>query len=110
MAGSGETLVNIGDETFVLKCTLDAFRTIPAHLDGFIGAFSKLAQASPDACIVIIAAGTGKARDFKEHDRIAGLLFENGLANVIPVLTQYVDFLSSGGMKRAEAQSGDAGE
>ena len=31
-----EVTLNLGGETFVLKCTLDAFRTIPAALGGFV--------------------------------------------------------------------------
>lgn len=104
-----EVVLKLGSETFVLKCTLEAFRAIPASLNGFVGAFGSLASADVDTCIFIIAAATGKTRDFKEHERIAGLLFEQGLnRDLFDVLTTYVKMLQNGG--RAEAPNGSAGE
>lgn len=105
---AGEVHITLGSETFALKCTLDAFRSIPRGLDGFIGAFGKLTQADVDSCVFIIASGTGKGGDFKEHERIAGLLFENGLSGVLTPLSTYLTLLQGGGAKR-EA-SGTSGE
>lgn len=104
-----EVALKIGGETFVLRCTLDAFRTIPANLNGFVGAFGALASADVDTCIFIIAAATGKTRDSKEHDRIGALLFEQGLdRELFDNLTRYVKMLQNGG--KAEAPKGTAGE
>jgi hypothetical protein len=104
-----EVTLKLGGETFTLKCTLDAFRTIPANLNGFVGAFGSLASADVNTCVFIIATATGKTRDFKEHERIAGLLFANGLdRDLFDVLTAYVKMLQNGG--KAEAPNGSAGE
>lgn len=104
-----EVALKLGGETFVLKCTLEAFRTIPASLNGFVGAFGSLASADVDTCVFIIAAATGKTRDFKEHERIAGLLFDQGLdRDLFDVLTNYVKMLQNGG--KTEAPKGSAGE
>ena len=104
-----EVNLSLNGEAFVLKCTLDAFRTIPANLGGFVGAFGNLANADVDTCIFIIAAATGKARDFKEQERIGALLFEQGLnRDLFDALTGYVKLLQNGG--KAEAPKGSAGE
>lgn len=104
-----EVKLTLGDESFVLKCTLDAFRTVPAALGGFVGAFNSLASADVNTCVFIVAAGTGKANDFKEHRRIAELMFADGLsASLFETLTEYVKLLQNGG--RREAPNGSAGE
>lgn len=109
MANNG-VKVTLGTETFVLGYTLNAFRDVPALCDGYMGAYAKLSQADPNVCIAIIAAGTGKAGDAKEFERIAELLFEYGMVGVIPALTEYVGMLQVGGKVRTEAQSGTPGE
>lgn len=99
--------LNIAGEEFDLKCTLEAFRTIPATLGGFVGTFNNLAQADPETCSFIIAAATGKGRDMKERERIAGLLFKAGLsAEVIGTLTEYVQMLSNGGKVPSKGSDG----
>lgn len=106
---TAEVTLKLGDETFILKCTLDAFRTIPAALGGFVGAFQHLANADVDTCILIVAAATGNTRNAKEHDRIANLLFSQGLDRTLfDTLTEYVNMLKNGG--RTEAPGGTAGE
>lgn len=104
-----EVALKIGGETFALKCTLEAFRTIPANFNGFVGAFGSLASADVNTCVFIIATATGKMQDFKEHERIAGLLFDQGLdRDLFDTLTKYVKMLQNGG--KAEAPKGSAGE
>lgn len=106
---SAEVSLTLGDETFVLKCTVEAFRNIPAALGGFVGAFQHIANADVDTCILIIAVATGNARNAKEHDRIANLLFKQGLdRSVFDKMAEYVLLLQNGG--RQEAPSGTAGE
>jgi hypothetical protein len=104
-----EVALTVGGETFVLKCTLNAFRTIPATLGGFVGAFNALASADVNTCVFIIAAGVGKPADFKEHERIAEVLFREGLdKGLFDKLAEYVKLLQNGG--KSEAPNGSAGE
>lgn len=115
MKSLGEMSVTIGGEEFVLKCTLDAFRSIPATLGGFVGTFGQLAQAEPESCAFIVAAATGKGRDMKERERIAGLMFTGGGLNAetISSLTDYVRMLNNGGKLPTAAtddEGDDAGE
>jgi hypothetical protein len=107
-----EVVLNLGGESFRLRCTLDAFRTIPANLGGFVGAFGALSSADVNTCAFIIAAATGKAADFKEHERIAGKMFEQGLEKeLFDKLTEYVRLLQNGGkVKTSEEPNGTAGE
>lgn len=107
---SSEIIVTVGTESFVLKRTLEAYRSVPAQLDGFVGAYAKMGQAIPDVCAFIIAAGTGKPLDFAERERIAGLLFEHGVTDVIKPLTAYIDLLMVGPNAKKAAQSDGAGE
>ena len=106
-----EVVLNVGGETFVLKCTLDAFRVIPAQLGGFVGAYHALTTGDPNTCVFIIAAATGKATDMKAHEHIAGRIFADGLGPaVISKCTEYVLLLQHGGKVRTEAPNGSAGE
>ena len=107
-----QVILTIGGESFALKCTLDAFRTIPANLGGFVGAFNALASADVNTCAFIIAAATGKALDFKEHERVASKMFEEGLDRpLFDKLTEYVKLLQNGGKVKTEAAQGaPAGE
>lgn len=107
-----DVTLNLGGETFILKCTLNAFRTVPAALGGFVGAFNALASADVNTCVFIIAAATGKPADFKEHERIAERIFAAGLdQELFEKLTEYVKLLQNGGKaKTAEAPNGSAGE
>ena len=106
-----EVLVDIGGETFALKCTLDAFRSIPAALGGFVGTFGNLANADVNTCVYIVAVATGKKNDFAEHERIAGLMFKDGLdGQMFDKLTSYVKLLQNGGKVREAAGGGDPGK
>lgn len=107
-----EVTLNLGGETFILKCTLDAFRTIPAALGGFVGAFNAIASADVNTCVFIIAAGIGKANNAKEHERIAGKMFAEGLdKDMFDAIAEYVTLLQNGGRKKtAEDPNGSAGE
>lgn len=107
---NSEILVKVGNETFVLKRTLEAYRSVPAQLDGFVGAYAKMGQANPDVCAFVIAAGVGKPLDFAERDRIASLLYEHDVTEVLKPLTAYIDLLMSGSNAKKVAQSGGAGE
>lgn len=103
--------LTIGGETFALKCTLDAFRTIPAALGGFVGAFNAMQTADVNTIVFVIAAGIGKASSAKEHDRIAELIFKDGLEpETISKVSEYVLLLKDGGKVKSEAQSDAAGE
>lgn len=104
-----DTIVEIGGEKFTLKCTLDAFRSIPSALGGFLGAFNRLATADVETCVYIVAAATGSKSDFAEHERIAGLMFKDGLdGKMFDALTNYVKLLQNGGKVRSEAAGGGA--
>lgn len=108
-----EVILTIGGESFRLRCTLDAFRVIPANLGGFVGAYGALSSADVNTCVFIIAAATGKATDFKEHERIAGRIFEQGLdKELFDKLTEYIKLLQNGGKaKTAEVpDDGPTGE
>jgi hypothetical protein len=109
---SGDTAVTIGPETFVLKCTLNAFITIPAQLNGFKGAAERLQVSDPFAFATVISTGAGNPYDAKEQERIMGLLFDHGFggSSVRDKLVEYVGLLVVGGKIRAEAQSEVAGE
>lgn len=115
MTALSEKTTTIGNETFVLKCTLDAFRRIPATLGGFVGVFSNLASADVDGAAFIIAAATGKGGDFAEQERIASLMFANGLSSALfNDLTAYIQLLQNGGrpIKKSGTEANDvsAGE
>lgn len=112
MTSLGEKQITIGSESFMLKCTLDAFRRIPSTMGGFVGVFNNLATADPDGAAFIIAAATGKGGDLKEINRIAELLFKVGLSSdLFNELTDYVQMLRNKGQPmNSEAQSGTAGE
>jgi hypothetical protein len=112
MNALGDVVVIIGQESFVLKCTLNAFITIPSHLNGFKGASERLQASDPSAFATVISTATGKPYDVKEHQRIIDLLFENGFGgtSVRDKLLEYVGLLVVGGKVRAEAQSEVAGE
>ncbi len=104
-----EILVTIGGETFALKCTLDAYRSFQSALGGFLGAFNRLATADVETCVYIVAAATGKKSDFAEHERIAGLMFKDGLdGKMFDLLTSYIKLLQNGGKVRPEAADGGA--
>jgi hypothetical protein len=99
--------LEIGSRSFALECTLDAFRSIPSALGGFVGAFNKLASADVETCVYIIAAATGKARDFDEQNNIAALIFANGLdKNLFDTLTRYVTLLQNGGKASVDQPNG----
>lgn len=98
MTSLGEKQITIGNEVFTLKCTLDAFRRIPATLGGFVGVFNNLATADVDGAAFIIAVATGKGGNLKEQERIAGLMFEAGLSpEFFDALTDYVQRLRNRG-------------
>jgi len=102
--------IDLAGETFSLRCTLGAFKAIPAQFGGFVGAFRRLAEVDVEAAAFMIAAGTGKQKNSKERDRILERLFEGGLEDALPKLTEYLSLLSAGGAKRQEAQSEGEGE
>lgn len=102
--------IELDGETFTLRCTLNAFIAIPEQFGGFVGAFRKLAEVDITAIAFMIAAGIGKHKNSKERERIVGKLFEGGLEDALPKLTEYLSLLSGGGKARSEAQSDDAGE
>lgn len=103
-----EIEIDLDGETFSLSCTLGAFKAVSEHFSGFVGAFRALAEVNIDAAAYIIAAGTGKQRNAKERERIVERLFEGGLEDALPKLTEYLSLLSAGGKKRQEeAQSGE---
>jgi hypothetical protein len=106
-----EVVLTVGGESFRLRCTLDAFRVIPANLGGFVGAFNAIASADPGTCAFIVAAATGKAADFKEHERILGRMFDEGLDKpLFDKITEYVKLLQNGGKVKTEAPGAPAGE
>lgn len=102
-----EIEIDLAGETFSLSCTLGAFKAVSDQFGGFVGAFRALAEVNIDAAAYIIAAGIGKQRNSKERDRIVEKLFEGGLEDALPKLTEYLSLLSAGGAKRKEAQSGE---
>lgn len=102
--------IELDGETFSLRCTLNAFTAIPEQFGGFVGAFRKLAEVDINAVAFMIAAGIGKQKNGKERERIIEKLFEAGLEDAMPKLTEYLSLLSAGGRKRKEAQSEAAGE
>jgi len=99
----GEVELNLAGETFILRCTLDAFREVPARFDGFVGALRRLGVADVDATAHMIAIGIGKGRNQRERERIAGKLFEAGLDDALSKLTEWIGLLSAGGKRREEA-------
>lgn len=101
--------IELDGEIFSLRCTLLAFKEIPAQFGGFVGAFRRLAEVDIDASAQMIAIATGKPKNSKERERIVEKLFEAGLEDALPKLTEYLSLLSAGGAKRKEAQS-EAGE
>lgn len=102
--------IELGGETFALRCTLGAFKDVNGHFGGFVKAFQKLAEVDIDAIAFMMAAGVGKQRNTKERERIVEKLFEGGLDDVLPKVTEYLGLLSAGGKKRQEAQSEVEGE
>lgn len=107
-----DVVVTIGPESFVLKCTLNAFMTLPAQLNGFQGAAERLQVSDPFAFATVISTASGKPYDVKEQERVLALLFEHGFdgTKVRDKLLEYVGLLVVGGKVRAEAQSEPAGE
>lgn len=107
-----DTVITIGAESFVLKCTLNAFITIPSQLNGFQGAAERIQVSDPFAFATVISTATGKPYDAKEQERILAALFEHGFdgTKVRDNLLEYVGLLVVGGKVRAEAQSEAAGE
>jgi hypothetical protein len=105
MSNPGEVQLTLGDETFTLKCTLDAFRSIPATLGGFVGVFNNLASGDVEGVAYIIAAATGKGNNAKERERIAAKMFSVGLTSELyTTVTDYVNLLQNGGKPYREAQ------
>ena len=102
--------IELAGETYELECKLGAFKSISERFGGFVGAFRKLAEVDIDAIAFIIAAGAGKPRNSKEIEKITERLFEEGLEDALPKLTEYLSLLSAGGVKRKEAQSEAEGE
>lgn len=102
--------IELDGETFSLSCTLGAFKAVSEKFGGFVGAFRALAEVNIDAAAYIIAAGIGKQRNTKERERIVERLFEGGLEDALPKLTEFLSLLSAGGKKREEAQSDPGGE
>lgn len=102
--------IELGGETVSLRCTLGAFKDVSSQFGGFVSAFQKLAEVDIDAIAYIIAAGIGKHKNSRERERIVEKLFEGGLDEVLPKVTEYLGLLSGGGKKREEAQSDAEGE
>lgn len=102
--------IELGGETVSLRCTLGAFKDVSGQFGGFVRAFQKLAEVDIDAIAYIIAAGIGKHKNSRERERIVEKLFEGGLDEVLPKVTEYLGLLSGGGKKREEAQSDAEGE
>jgi len=105
-----EIEIDLAGETFSLSCTLGAFKAVSEHFGGFVGAFRALAEVNVGAVAFVIAAGIGKPKNSREQERIVEKLFEGGLEDALPKLTEYLSLLSAGGKKREEAQSGEVGE
>jgi len=85
----GTVDVEIGDETFTLKPTLECARQIKqAGLGGPIQAIKALQDFDADILAVVVAAGAGIGR--KKVDDLAEKIHTAGTINVAPKVIEFV--------------------
>lgn len=84
----GTTEIALDGETYSLKPTLAAVRSIEAYFGGLRGASQALNALSVVGCSVIIAAGAGLTG--KDADAVADQVWGAGVINVAPQLNSYL--------------------
>ena len=84
----GTVEIVLGDETYILKPTLGAVRTIEAYLGGLRGASQAVNALSVVGCAVIIASGAGLTG--KDADAVAEQVWQAGVVEASVQLNAYL--------------------
>lgn len=84
----GTVDITLDGETYTLKPTLGAVRTIEAHFGGLRGASQALNALSIDGCAVIIAGGAGLTG--KAAEAVAEQVWQEGVLEVATQLNAYL--------------------
>ena len=84
----GTVEIVLGDETYILKPTLGAVRTIEAHFGGLRGASQAVNALSVVGCAVIIAGGAGLTG--KDADAVAEQVWQAGVVEASVQLNAYL--------------------
>lgn len=87
----GTTSVTVGDETYELKPTLAAVRSIEAHFGGLRGAAQALYAMSVDGVAHIIASGAGL--NAKQAQELPEQVWQHGVVELIPAVNSYLGAL-----------------
>jgi len=102
----GTRSITVGDETYELKPTLAAVRSIEARYGGLRGAAQALHNMSVDAVAYIIASGAGLSET--QAKVLPEQVWQHGAVELIPAVNAYLSALYNprgGDMGKEEASA-----
>lgn len=83
--------LKVGGETYLLRPTLGAMRKINREFDSLVDAMLRVKKVDFNAICFIASAGADHTS--KQADQLAESIFEGGVMNAIPAVTEYLGVL-----------------